>query len=435
MTVATDEALTRSAARARSVGATRNRLADGAISRSDAVEEVLSAVQRTAGLHAYVALDEEGARAEAARQDRDDDRRALSGIAIGVKDLIVADGFDTRAGSASWSAGPVREADIVTRVREAGAIVLGKQATHEFGYGMNSPQTRNPRDPLLYAGGSTVGGAVSVAVGSSRAAIGTDGGGSIRKPAAINGLVGFKPTFGLVPTAGLVPGVSVCDHPGWITVDVPDSLLLLQVITGQAPLPSRSDLRGVRLGRVGYFFRDLAAEVEADVAAALQRLRQRGAEIVDLEIPELSEAAAAHGAIVSAAAFRAHAGVPDDVRAGYDPGTAEFLAGAAQVGRAEEAAALAARARVRAAVDDAFTAHGLDAMVSPTLALGPIPLSEFDPGTHLPQYCRLTMPLNLTGHPAVSVPCGTDEQPVGLQLIGPMWADAELLQLAALVDA
>ena len=435
MTVATDEALTRSAARARSVGATRSRLADGGISRSDAVEEVLSAAHRTAGLRAYVALDEEGARAEAARQDHDDDRRALSGIALGVKDLIVADGFDTRAGSATWSAGPAREADIVTRVREAGAIVLGKQTTHEFGYGMNSPETRNPRDSLLYAGGSTIGGAVSVAVGSSRAAIGTDGGGSIRKPAAINGLVGFKPTFGLVPTVGLVPGVSVCDHPGWITVDVPDSLLLLQVITGQAALSARPDLQGVRLGRVGYFFRELAADVAADVEAALQRLQRRGAEIVDLEIPELSDAAAAHGAIVSAAAIRAHAGVPDDVRAGYDPGTAEFLAGAARVGPEEEAAALAVRGRIRAAVDDAFTAHDLEALVSPTLALGPIPLSEFDPAIHLPQYCRLTMPFNLTGHPAVSVPCGTDERPVGLQLIGPMWADAELLQLAALVDA
>lgn len=425
----------------RSMLTTRDRLDAGLTTVAEVMDEVLDVAAATEPyLHAYVSLDPDLVRTSAGRMIPG----PLHGMPIGIKDLFLTVDHPTRAGSTGWRE-PRRRRDavVVRRIREAGGIVMGKQCTHEFGYGMNEPTTRNPRDPLRYAGGSTIGGAVSVAVGSSLGAIGTDGGGSIRKPASVNGLVGLKPTYGLVGTDGIVPGVSICDHVGWITGTVADSALLLSILAPGKALVNPvapvtpTTLEGTRLGCPQSLFSDVDPMIGAAVRAALTQLSNRGAVITDIDIPELAMSYPAHDVLVGAAAAAAHRDTPSNAphSDSYDHRTREYLARARSITDTDVHSALEVRNRVRHAVDNALTHHKLDALVSPTLALGPVLLSEFDPWTHLPKYCRLTLPFNLTGHPAVSVPCGTaDGMPVGLQIIGRLGADSAVLSLAAVVE-
>lgn len=433
----TSAAVTITAQENRTLVTVREGIDRGEFTRLEAVSTALEVAARTEDdIHAFSRLDAAGARAVAAEQDAMGHPGALSGLPIGIKDLILTAGLPTCAGSATWrSDEPERDAEVVRRIRRAGGVIVGKQRTHEFGYGFDEPVTRSPRDPSLYAGGSTIGGAVSVAVGSSLAAIGTDSGGSIRKPAALNGLVGLKPTWGLIPTDGVVPGVGLCDHVGWITRTVADSCLLLGALTDRAAPPAPAELRGLRVGRVGYYFDRLESATRKAVEAAVERLVSAGAEIVDLDIPELADAPRAHAVLCDVAAVAAHREVPVAVRAGYAPGTTAYLERARAVTPEEVGWAGEQRERIRAAVDRAMAVEGVACMASATLALGPIPLRSFRPIEHLPAYCRLTAPSNLTGHPAVSVPYGeAGGMPFGLQLIGPWHSDPTLLQIAAAVE-
>ncbi|MGW0998197.1 amidase [Streptomyces sp. NPDC002523] len=418
---------------------TARAIASGTTTSQEVVDAVLAVADATEpDVHAYVALDEGAARAAARAADATpaEERGPLHGLPIGVKDLIATAGLPTRAGSHSWARSyPIDDAAVVRRLRAAGGIVVGKQHTHEFGYGLDEPPTRHPLDPTKYAGGSTIGGAVSVAVGSSLAAIGTDGGGSIRKPAALHGLVGLKPTHGLVDTAGVVPATTSNDHVGWITTTVADSALLLAALTDLGPVRTDEGVTGLRVGCAGYFFRDLEPAVDAAVRRSLDLLAADGAEVVWLEIPELEQAAEAHGTIGASGAAAHHRDVPADVRAGYSPGVQGFLAQAERITEAEVARAHRVRDDVLRAVDAALETERLDVLVSPTLALGAVPLATMRPEADLPRYCRLTMPFNLTGHPAVSVPCELGDEPVGLQIAARHGADATTLRVAAAVEA
>ncbi|MDI3405616.1 amidase [Streptomyces cavernicola] len=417
---------------------TAHALASGVTTSQEIVESVLAAAEATEpDVHAYVALDAAAARAAARTADATPaaERGPLHGLPVGVKDLIATAGLKTRAGSHSWTHPTDEDAAVVRRLRAAGGIVTGKQHTHEFGYGLDEPPTRHPHDPGRYAGGSTIGGAVSVAVGSSLAAIGTDGGGSIRKPAALHGLVGLKPTHGLVDTAGVVPGVTTNDHVGWITTTVADSALLLAALTGLDPVRTDEGVAGLRIGCVGYFFRDLEPAVDAAVRRGLDRLAAAGAEIVWFEIPELDLVPEAHGTIGASGAAAHHRDVPAHVRAEYAPGVREFLDRAERITEDETARARRVREDVRHAVDAALDRERIDALCSPTLALGALPLATMKPEHDLPRYCRLTAPFNLTGHPAVSVPVERGDEPVGLQVAARYGADAMTLRVAAAVEA
>ncbi|MFE5339299.1 amidase [Isoptericola sp. NPDC056578] len=413
------------------------RLADGTLTSAALVDAVLDVAAATEGdVHAYAALDPGAARAAARAADAATGPRGpLHGLPVGVKDLIATAGLPTRAGSASWTPpGPPRDAAVVRALRAAGAVVVGKQHTHEFGYGTSEPPTRRPDRPDLYAGGSTVGGAVSVAVGSCLAAIGTDGGGSVRKPASLLGLVGLKPTHGAVSTDGLLPGATSNDHVGWITRDVAGSALLLDALTPLGGTLERT-VGGLRIGCPGALFRDLEPGIEAAVRRCLGLLAAAGAEVVPVEIPELDLAADAHGTLGAFESAAMHRDVAAAVRDGYHPGTRRFLDEAARVTPEQAAGARTVRARVRAAVDATLDDAQLDVLCSPTLALGAVPLAGMRPEADLPRYCRLTMPFNLTGHPAVSVPCGVDgPTPVGFQVVARHDADLLALRVAAAVE-
>ncbi|GAB3089516.1 amidase [Isoptericola nanjingensis] len=413
------------------------RLAAGALTSAALVDAVLDVAAATEGdVHAYVALDPDAARAAAHAADAAPGPRGpLHGLPVGVKDLIATADLPTRAGSASWTPpAPPRDAAVVRALRAAGAVVVGKHHTHEFGYGTSEPPTRRPDRPDLYAGGSTVGGAVSVAVASCLAAIGTDGGGSVRKPASLLGLVGLKPTHGAVSTDGLLPGATANDHVGWITRDVAGSALLLDALTTLGG-PLGRTVTGLRLGCPGALFRDLEPGIEAAVRRCLDLLAAAGAEVVPVEIPELDLAADAHGTLGAFESAAMHRDVPAAVRDGYHPGTRRFLDEAARVTPEQAAQARTVRARVRGAVDAALDDARLDVLCSPTLALGALPLAAMRPEADLPRYCRLTMPFNLTGHPAVSVPCGVDgPTPVGFQVVARHSADLLALRVAAAVE-
>ncbi len=291
------------------------RIADGSLTPPALLESVLERLAATEpAVHAYAAVDADGARAHAARLDvelRTGSRRGpLHGIPVAVKDVIWTRSLPTEAGSRALAGfRPPADATVVARLEAAaGAVVVGKTVTHEFAYGQNVPPTRCPWDTSCYPGGSSAGSGVAVAVGSALAAIGTDTGGSVRNPAAVNGVVGLKPTNGRISRYGVVPVSESLDVVGPLTRTVEDAALVLTAIAGHdaldgstlpEPVPDYSaHLRGGAVGmRVGVDRAALAAapvqdEVSTAFEAALAALVDVGAAVVDVRIPELDHALA-----------------------------------------------------------------------------------------------------------------------------------------------
>ncbi|MGW5641557.1 amidase [Saccharopolyspora sp. NPDC003752] len=414
----------------------------GRVSAVELVEAVLSRARATEPhVNAYAHLDCDAALSAA----RDADRKwsdgqisgPLHGIPIGIKDLIATRGMPTEAGSDVLAGNvPNVDAAVVRRLRAAGAIITGKHRTHEFGIGMNAPPTRNPWDLTRYPGGSTAGGGVSVAVGSSLAAIGTDGGGSIRKPAAINGVVGLKPTFGVVDADGLVPGGTSVDHIGWLTRSVADAALLHDVLSDRPGSGRPVRAARPRIGCPAYFFDGIEKGIAEVVQRAVESLAERGAEVVLMDIPGMSETPRAHTLLVSWESAQLHREWMATCPQRYHPASLRALRAGARVADADLQWARDQRRRVRIAIDDAMDEHDLDALCTPALALAPVPMSEMDPERLLPEYCRLTLPFNLSGHPAASVNCGTSPLglPVGLQIVGRQYCEPTVLRLAAMAE-
>ena len=430
----------------RSIGSAVAAMRAGELTAVELMTETLDRVRATEPVvQAYVYLDEEAAMAAA--QDADTSRAKgkslgiLHGIPVGVKDLLTTQGQPTGAGSGFPSANyPQGDADAVKLLRKAGAIIVGKQHTHEFGFGMDEPPTRNPWELDRYAGGSTVGGGVSVAVGSCLAALGTDGGGSIRKPAAINGVVGLKPTFGRPSSRGMVPGATSLDHIGWLTGSVGDSALLLGAMSKLGPpLPwssSTEHAAGLRIGCPEYFFTDIASDIEKQISTCLESLAGLGAEIIRFDLPLLESAMQIHRTLGSYESYRLHSERVDRFPERYHPRTLALLHEFAHVSEDDAAAARRQRGALRNAMAEAFSFHGLDVICGPTLALSPVKIDQMDPNHLLPAYTRLTAPFNVTGQPALSVPCGLDSLrlPVGFQIAALDGHEGTLLRAGLAVE-
>lgn len=419
-------------------------MADGTLSAEELTQAVLARAQKTEPvIHAYVHLDPEQALEAARRADR---RRAagatvgpLHGAPIGIKDLIATSDMPTAAGSAVLAGHqPAEDADAVRQLKKAGAIILGKHCTHEFGLGADEPPTRNPWDLNRYPGGSTVGGAVSVAVGSCMAALGTDGGGSIRKPASLNGIVGLKPTTGTVSTRGVVPGSTTMEHLGWLTRSVADAALMFQVLCDELVdhTALEAGVNGLRLGIPSYFFDDVEPAIVETVQRAVAAWQSAGATIVELDLPVLAKTARVHEVLMSAESYRFHELWLKERGNLYHPGSREALLSGAQVSDEALTAVTQTRRGLQGALAEAFTDYQLDALIGPTLSLSAVPLSEMRPQEMLPRYCRFTLPFNVTGSPALSVPCGLDQLglPVGVQIAGRVGADQMVLRIARAVE-
>jgi 2-dehydropantoate 2-reductase len=363
----------------------------------------------------------------------------LAGRPVAVKDIIAVEGLPTRCGSPSTSDAPApQDAELVGRLRAAGAEVFATAQCLEFAAGFANPQvgdTRNPRDPSRTSGGSSGGSAALVAAGVCDLAIGTDTGGSIRIPAAYCGVVGLKPTYGLVPVGGVFPLSPSLDHAGTLTATATDGIALLRVIAG--PLPAPAPAPAGRRRVLGLLTAQLAdpsvtPEVHQALRAALDRLAAAGWELRELRPPwprEPQRWEEALTVIVGSEAAAAHAG--RDTRADAE-GTRALLAFGATVTPERYAAARAAQAELTAAVE--ATLADVDALAGPTVGFcAPEQDPPFGVGDDSAEG-RFTGPYNLTGHPAVSIPVPADGLPVGLQLAGHRHGDLALLELAAAAE-
>ncbi|MGC0374270.1 amidase [Streptomyces sp. SAI-229] len=430
------------------------------LSPVELTESVLARIAAVEGrLGAYVTVAADAALAAAVRAEREisgsGPRGPLHGIPMALKDLIDAEGMPTTA-SSHVRAGHVAERDsrVAERLGAAGAVLLGKTHTHEFAYGLTTPQTNNAWDHSRVAGGSSGGSAVAVAAGGATFAMGTDTGGSIRVPAALNGVVGLKPTYGLVPRTGVTSLSWSLDHVGPLTRTVQDVALVLSATAGHdprdpasvsGPMPDRfpgGDLRGLKVGvpRNHYFDR-VTPEVEESVRGAIERLAELGAELVDVEIPMARYIQAVQWGLMVPEATAYHErslrATPDlyaaDVRILLEAGA---LTSAGDYLRAQ---------RARTMMRDAWARmfDGIDVLAAPT-----VPMTAAEAGQEAVEwadgtteavsdgYVRLCAPANITGVPALTLPVGHDRAglPIGMQLMARPFHDATVLHVGRVYE-
>ncbi|MEO0574626.1 MAG: amidase [Pseudomonadota bacterium] len=407
-------------------------------------------------LNAFITVTADAALADAAAADnafqKGIDNGALQGIPIALKDLIDTNGVRTTGGSGLFAQRiPDSDATVVSKLKAAGAVILGKTGMHELAYGTTSENVffgdvRNPWSQAHFAGGSSGGSAAAVAAGLSYAAIGTDTGCSIRQPAHCCGIVGLKPTFGLVSKAGVMPLCWTMDHVGPMTRSVEDAALMLKAIagfdwadpyslnvsfdaTGSAP-PIAID--GLRVGVMREYFFDGDDAVVCVVDAALEQLTAAGACIVDIEIPDVALASRT-SRVVFAEALAIHERNLDDHPDLFGDEVRGKLIANRSITAAEYAEAQHFRLTFTQQFERVF--DECDVVCSPTALSTAV--SIHDPASgHASKAWQNTIISDFTGHPSVSVPCGLSANglPVGLMLTGALVSDQRLLLIAQEVE-
>ena len=410
----------------------------GEFTSSDVTLACLQRVEADNGrLNAFTLVLAEEARAQALQADRDlasgIDRGPLHGVPISIKDLLDLRATPTSASSRVREGHVARgDAQAIVQLRRAGAVFVGKTNLHEFAFGTTTEESafgasRNPHDVTRSAGGSSGGSAISVATGMALATIGTDTGGSIRIPASACGIVGLKPAAGEVSTDGVVPLSRSLDHVGPLARSVTDAWLVYRALrgdTGDATLDVPG-LEGLRFAVPRRYFLDLVDEdVRSRFEESLERFRAAGATVVDADIPHADDIVAVYATIVSSEASAYHARTLETMPERYTPPVRARL----EVGRyllAEDyLRALKGREVLRREVAQAV--GSCDALVLPTLPIAAPTLGQqtaaiggsTEPVRSL--MLRLTSIFNLSGHAALSLPCGRTSTglPVGLQVVG-----------------
>jgi aspartyl-tRNA(Asn)/glutamyl-tRNA(Gln) amidotransferase subunit A len=435
----------------------------GSLSPVELTRAYLDRIQRLDGeCRAYITVlgAEALAAASAAEQEiaRGHYRGPLHGIPVALKDLVMTRGIRTTCGSQilrDWV--PEVDATVAARLGQAGAVLLGKLNMHEFAYGPTgiNPHYGTPGNPWgqdRMPGGSSSGSGVAVAAGLCAGALGTDTGGSIRIPASLCGIVGLKPTYGRVSRAGVIPLAWSLDHIGPMTRTVTDAGLLLQAIAGSDPAdPSaaklsvpdyrqamQGELRGLRLGLPhDLFFEKLDTEVRAAVLAAGRALEGLGAFVEEVRLPRIHHAGPATFAIIASEATAYHESYLKTRAAEYGPDVRTRLSTGQFILASQYLKAQRARQVIRADVDAVL--GRFDALLLPAT---PIPAPRTDERTVTVDgqsddarvwLTRCTRPINLTGHPALSVPCGLTAGglPIGLQFVGRHFDEATLFRIGA----
>jgi aspartyl-tRNA(Asn)/glutamyl-tRNA(Gln) amidotransferase subunit A len=360
-------------------------------------------------------------------------RGLLHGVPIGLKDLIDTAGVKTTCGSALFAERvPAEDAEVVRRLKSAGAVLIGKQNLQEFAWGGTSASSyygpvHNPWDVDRIAGGSSGGSAAAVAAGLCFGAIGTDTGGSVREPAAFCGIVGLKPTYGRVSLHGVFPLSPSLDHVGPLCRTVADAALMLQAIADY----DRLDLTGETMPRIGIvrrpFFDDLDPEIESAFVNALREIRVLSSDIKEIDLPPTP--GAVQGPEVYALHAEHFAASPEK----YGHWMQERLKQAAAIDAVTYVEAREDLNRVRHLIDDVFA--DVDLIMTPTTPVPPITIEEAlnmspDPAGEL--WLRNTRPFNAYAVPTISVPCGFTRTglPIGLQIAGPKFSEASLLSFA-----
>ena len=407
------------------------------------VRECLDVIERlNPTLNAFITVTAESALAEAQQAEKDIHsgrwRGPIHGIPIGLKDLIDTAGVRTTAASAVFKDRvPAEDADVVKKLKAAGAVLVGKQNLHEFAYGGSSVishfgPVRNPVNPEFIAGGSSGGSAAAVTSGMCYAAIGTDTAGSVREPAALCGVVGLKPSYGLVSTQGIIPLSISLDHAGPITRSVEDAAILLDAL---AESKYRENLE-TRVGNFvlgipkKFFFEDLDDEVALAVEHAIDQLTTLGSTVREIDLPvsidrtlQAAESYAYHREMIASSSEL------------YDPETLRRLLSGEGITSQEYENALHDLQKQRREIAQRF--REIDVLVTPTTPIPAPPISALLKDRALLRPAELlllrnTRPVNVWGLPAISVPCGFTSQglPIGLQIVGWPGGEGKVLQIA-----
>ncbi|MBY0493195.1 MAG: amidase [Cyanobacteria bacterium] len=433
------------------------RVARGEITSERLTEDCLSKIKElNPKLNAFITVTADDALALARQADKEiaAGRRIgpLHGIPISLKDLIDQQGVRTSAGSLVRKEHVATEDAFVTaRLREAGAVFVGKTNLHEFAFGTTSEDSgfgpvRNPLDASRSPGGSSGGSAAAVASGMSLGTVGTDTGGSIRIPAAACGIVGLKPEWGRVSASGVVPLSRQLDHVGPLAASVADAWLLYNAMLPHGDqigdALDATSLKGLRLGKLsGYFFDRLDEDVERGVLDTIAKLQRKGASVVDVSVPHAADMAAIYLHLVFGDAAEYHARTLVSRPQDYTTPVRLRLEMARYVLAEDYIRALRGKDLIAREVDRAL--GRVDALVLPSLAIPAPPLGAqtmpVKGGSDAVRtlMLRCSQPFNLSGHPAISIPCGQtrDGMPIGLQLVGHKGRTPALVQAALAAEA
>ncbi|HEV2335861.1 MAG TPA: amidase [Stellaceae bacterium] len=408
-------------------------------------------------LHAFIRLDAEAAMAAARAAEAEISagrpRGPLHGVPVGIKDIIDVAGLPTTCHSKILK-DHVAAADAVcvAKLRGAGAIVLGKLSTHEFAIGGPSfdlpwPPARNPWNPDHHPGGSSSGSGAGIAAGLFPLALGSDTGGSVRNPASACGIVGLKPTYGLVSRRGVFPLSFTLDHVGPLTRTVADNALLLEIIAGHDPLDPGSaaapagqyakglgrGVKGLRIGFIRHFHEtDLPAypEVAAGLEEVARSLREEGAEIRDVSLPSLGEFGAVNRVILQSEAWAIHGPWLRERPGDYGRLARRRLLPGAFIAAGDYVRAQRRRLEMIAAVEAAL--REVDVLLSAS-AMDPPSRIEDAEETERTYPRQARTPFNVTGHPALAMMAGlsTAGLPLSVQFVGRYFDEANLFQVAA----
>ena len=470
------------------IAAARDAMASGELTSAELTDACLDAIQAGDLLNAFVHKTPEIARDQAKAADArraTGDAPALNGIPLGIKDLFCTSGVPSQAGSRILDGfRPEYESTVTTQLFDAGAVMLGKLNMDEFAMGSSNetsvygdavnPWRRGNNDAALTPGGSSGGSAAAVAADLCLGATGTDTGGSIRQPAAFTGITGIKPTYGRCSRWGIVAFASSLDQAGPMTKDVRDAAIMLGAMAGHDPKDSTSadlpvpdfeaalngDIRGKTIGIPREYRMDgMPDEIEALWAEGRKMLGEAGAKIVDISLPHTKYALPAYYVIAPAEAssnlarydgvrfgHRAQLAQGDGITEMYEKTRAEGFGPEVQrrvmIGTYVLSAgfydayynrARKVRTLIKRDFEEVF-AQGVEAILTPATPSAAFGLGEMEDADPVAMYLNdiFTVTVNLAGLPGISVPAGLDRQglPLGLQLIGRPWEEADLLNTA-----
>ena len=435
----------------------------GTVSPAALMEATLDRIARLdPALHSFICLADDPlgqAKAAEAQVARGEPIGPLHGIPIGIKDNYLTADMPTTAGTTAPGARfELRDSAVAAKLRAAGAILVGKTRTHEYAWGTVTPPVCNPWDHTRIPGGSSGGSGAAVAAGLCVAAMGSDTGGSIRIPASFCGTVGLKPTFGRISRDGIVPHSWSLDHAGPLTRSVPDAALLLTLLAGRDPADPASlsaptedfaaathgaSVAGLRVAVIrNHFFDRNQAEVDAAVEAAIRWFGSQGASIAEVTVPNLATGLGAIFAIelASSAAYHDVAlrqgrtrHYTRDVRALVEMGR---LVTGADLLKAEQFRRVLMADFARLMADADIIVGPTDPVTAPPIGAATVRVGEAEESA-LAATWRLTYPYNLSGMPAISLPCGFDADglPIGLQIAARPLGEAMLLRAAAAYEA
>ena len=435
---------------------------DKQVSPVEVVDAHLARIEATEPvLNSFITLMPEHARQAASRAESQiqagNYRGPLHGIPVGLKDLFNTAGVRTTSGSRILdNFVPTEDCTVAARFQRAGAILLGKLNMHQFAYGPTGENfdyghMHNPWNPEMVTGGSSGGSGSAAAAGQCTITMGSDTGGSVRIPSALCGIVGLKPTYGLVSRAGLTPLSWCLDHPGPMVRTVEDAALAMNVIAGHDPKDQATSQReipdytaaltgsveGLRIGVVReYFEAPVDSEVEVAVRAALAQLVEMGATVTEVSLPMFADAQAISGTILMSEAAAYHRDLLASDGANLTPSVRLRLEAGLFVTAADYLKAQQGRARFNHEMAMLFNdvdllAGPTEPITAPPLLANEVAIGDSMVGT-VAALTQFTRPYNISGTPAISVPCGFSGEgmPIGLQLAGRPFDEATVLRAA-----